>query len=61
MSITVPTRLLLGVSDPIGRSLNERWREHADDMDVERVDGASHFLPEEKTELVLERALAFMA
>ena len=58
--LTVPTRLLLGASDPIGRSLNDKWREYADDMDVELVDGASHFLPEEKTELVLERALAFM-
>jgi pimeloyl-ACP methyl ester carboxylesterase len=58
--LTVPTRLLLGASDPIGKSLNDRWREMADDMDVERIDGASHFLPEEKTELVLERALAFL-
>ena len=59
--LTVPTRLLLGVSDPIGRSLNDKWREHADDMDVERVPGASHFLPEEKPDVVLDRALAFLS
>jgi len=58
--LTVPTRLLIGQSDPLGASVTESWREHADDMDVERVPGASHFLPEEKPEVVLDRALAFL-
>ena len=51
---------LLGRSDPLGKALTDEWRDHADDMEVERVEGASHFLPEEKPEVVLERALRFL-
>lgn len=58
--LTVPTRLLIGKSDPLGHAITDEWRNHADDMDVERVAGASHFLPEEKPDVVLDRALAFL-
>jgi pimeloyl-ACP methyl ester carboxylesterase len=58
--LTVPTRLLVGSSDPVAK-IDDSWRLHADDMDVEVVDGAGHWLPEEKPELVLERALEFLA
>ena len=58
--LSVPTRLLLGRSDPLGKALTDEWRDHADDMEVELVEGASHFLPEEKPEVVLERALRFL-
>lgn len=35
--------------------------EHADDMQLEFIDGWGHFPHEERPELVLERALAFFA
>jgi pimeloyl-ACP methyl ester carboxylesterase len=34
--------------------------EHADDMTLEKVQGAGHFLPEEVPELVRERVLDFL-
>jgi pimeloyl-ACP methyl ester carboxylesterase len=56
--LTVPTRLVVGRSDPViheGRV--EGFEEHADDMTVELVDGG-HWLPEEHPELVADRILA---
>lgn len=54
--LTVPTRLLVGEDDPIVRGADLRGHEeHADDMTVERVPGAGHFLPEERPGLVAER------
>jgi pimeloyl-ACP methyl ester carboxylesterase len=53
--LTVPTRLVVGHSDPVlheGRL--EGYEEHADDMTVEMVDG-THWLPEERPDLVAER------
>ena len=56
--LTVPTRLVVGRSDPVlheGRLQGSE--EHADDMTVEMVDG-THWLPEERPELVAERIAA---
>jgi pimeloyl-ACP methyl ester carboxylesterase len=58
--LTVPTRLLVGASDPVAGGMGEDYRDYADDMEVEVVDGAAHWLPDEKPEVVLERALEFM-
>lgn len=55
--LTVPTRLLVGERDPIVRGADLEGHEgHTTDMTVERVPGAGHFLPEERPEVVAERA-----
>ena len=59
--LTVPTRLLAGTSDPIVRDMGDAYRDYADDMEVELVPGAAHWLPEERPDVVLERALEFLS
>ena len=55
--LTVPTRLLIGDSDPIGsRALLDGWQSHADDMTVEVLPAAGHFLPEEAPDEVASAA-----
>jgi len=58
--LTVPTRLIVGRSDAIARDMGDEYRKYADDMEVEYVEGAAHWLPEEKPEDVLQRALEFL-
>jgi pimeloyl-ACP methyl ester carboxylesterase len=58
--LTVPTLLMVGTSDPVAQ-IDEVYKEHADDMTVEFVEGSGHWLPEEKPEVVLGRALEFLA
>jgi len=58
--LTVPTRLLAGTSDPVAGGMGDAYRDYADDMEVELVPGAAHWLPEEKPDVVLERALDFL-
>ena len=58
--LAVPTLLLYGDSDRvITADRLAGWEEHADDMRVEQVADAAHFLPDEQPGLVAERALAF--
>ncbi|HEV2075610.1 MAG TPA: alpha/beta fold hydrolase [Thermoleophilaceae bacterium] len=55
--LTTPTRLVVGDRDLVVRNADLRGHEsHADDLRVERIPGAGHFLPEERPELVGERA-----
>lgn len=58
--LSVPTRLVTGASDRITKDMGEEYREHADDMEVITIDGAAHWLPEEKPDAVLEIALGFL-
>jgi pimeloyl-ACP methyl ester carboxylesterase len=56
--LTVPTVLLYGDSDRVITA--ERladYEEYADDMRLERVADAAHFLPDEQPQLVAEQAL----
>ncbi len=53
----LPARLLMGDEDPIGRGADLLgYERNAPRMTVERVPGAGHFLPEERPQLVAERA-----
>jgi pimeloyl-ACP methyl ester carboxylesterase len=57
--LEVPTRLLGGERDPaIPPVLLEGAEQYGDDMTVEILPGCGHFAPEQRPELVAERALA---
>jgi pimeloyl-ACP methyl ester carboxylesterase len=56
--VEVPVRLVLGAKDPVTGGPLEEHGGHLPDLTVERVPGAGHFLPEERPQLVIERALA---
>jgi pimeloyl-ACP methyl ester carboxylesterase len=58
--LTVPTLWLIGEKDPVARLSDDGYRDHADDMTLERIPGASHFLPEELPQTVRERVLGFL-
>ena len=48
--------MVVGEKDPIVRGADLKGFEgHADDMVVERVPGAGHFLPEERPRLIADR------
>lgn len=54
--LTVPTRLIVGERDPITRFNSlAGFEEHAPEMQVERVAGAGHFLPQARPQLIAER------
>ena len=60
--LTVPTRLLIGGRDGLFKDNPlDGYQDHADDMEVETVPGAGHWLAEEAPEAVLERLNAFFA
>ena len=46
----MPARLMIGYREPLGRYVATNFR-----GEVEIVDGAGHFLPEEKPALVAQR------
>jgi surfactin synthase thioesterase subunit len=53
--LTVPTRLVVGRSDPVITEAGlDGFQPHADDMTVEVIDGG-HFLPEEQPDAVAQR------
>ena len=61
--LTVPVRLLFGTRDRYisTRLIDDGWRGHADDMDVELVPDSGHFIVDEKPDLVADRALELFA
>jgi pimeloyl-ACP methyl ester carboxylesterase len=57
--LTAPTRILLGADDPhfpVGAMLGAP--RHGDDLEVEIVRGCGHYLPEQRPDLLAERASA---
>ena len=55
-----PTHVLLGRDDPImGAELVHGVDEHVDAWELEVVDGASHFIADDRPDVVAERALGF--
>lgn len=60
--LATQTLILIGAEDPIVRpGMMGNHEDNADDLVVEVVDGASHFMVDEKPELVVDRALEFFA
>jgi pimeloyl-ACP methyl ester carboxylesterase len=60
--LSVPTLVLFGAGDRyVSPKLLEGWEGHADEMSVELVPDAGHFLVNERSDLVAERAEAFFA
>jgi len=57
-TLTTPTRLLWGRRDPIlqGAHATGEHERYAPDTTIEWVDDTGHFLPEERPELVVQRA-----
>jgi pimeloyl-ACP methyl ester carboxylesterase len=56
--LDVRTRLIVGEKDLIARNASlGGYERNAPRMAVERVQGAGHFLPEERPDLVADRAL----
>ena len=58
--LTVPTRLVVGSKDAVAQ-MGDEWRDHADDMEIVTVEGAGHWLPEEKPDEVTQYLTEFFA
>ena len=58
--LAVPTRWIVGELDRVSGKADDGYRDHSDDMTLERVQGVGHFLPEEAPDLVRERVLEFL-
>ena len=62
MRLSTPTLILFGSEDPnMSAEILRGYEAHADDLTLEQVDGASHFIADEKPEVVIRRALEFFA
>jgi pimeloyl-ACP methyl ester carboxylesterase len=55
--LVTPTRVLYGAEDPIVRPELLSGYEDADDLTVDRVDGAAHFIADEQPAVVVRHAL----
>jgi len=60
--LRVPTKLLFGTGDAaLNHHLLAGYERHADEMQLEKVDGCGHFIVDEMPDLVAERAREFFA
>jgi pimeloyl-ACP methyl ester carboxylesterase len=60
--LKVPTRMLFGTDDAaLPAQLLDGYERHADDMQVELVQGCGHFIADERPDLVAARAREFFA
>jgi pimeloyl-ACP methyl ester carboxylesterase len=59
--LAVPTRLLFGTREPLGRALAEGLERHGDDARTEYLPGCGHFVPEERPAEVAAAAEALFA
>jgi pimeloyl-ACP methyl ester carboxylesterase len=62
MRLTTPTLILYGSEDPnMNAAILDGHQGYADDLTIEEVDGASHFIADAKPQVVIGRALEFFA
>jgi pimeloyl-ACP methyl ester carboxylesterase len=62
MRLSTPTLILYGLEDPnMTMVMLDGYQGHADDLTLEEVDGASHFIADEQPAVVIDRALEFFA
>jgi pimeloyl-ACP methyl ester carboxylesterase len=60
--LRTPTLIMFGSQDPnMNAELLDGHQAHADDLTVEEVAGASHFLVDERPDDVVERTLSFLS
>jgi pimeloyl-ACP methyl ester carboxylesterase len=60
--LTTPTQVPIGADDPVLRpELLGGHETYADDLTMEFIGGASHFIADERPDLVVDRALEFFA
>jgi pimeloyl-ACP methyl ester carboxylesterase len=60
--LTTPTLMLYGTDDPVVRPVMlDGYEPYADDMRIEFVEGAGHFIVDARPELVAQRAREFFA
>jgi pimeloyl-ACP methyl ester carboxylesterase len=60
--LEVPTKLLFGTGDAaLNHKLLAGYENHADDMQIEKVDGCGHFIADEMPAFVAERARDFFS
>jgi pimeloyl-ACP methyl ester carboxylesterase len=58
--LRVPTLWMVGEHDPVAGDADDGYRDHADDMLLERLPGVGHFIPEEAPDLLRQRVLEFL-
>ena len=60
MRLSTPSLILFGSEDPnMNAAILDGYQGHADDLTLEEVYGASHFIADEKPQIVVDRALEF--
>lgn len=60
--LITPTRVLVGADDPnIRLEFLHGYEEYVGDLALEFVDGASHFVADDKPSVVIERAIELFA
>jgi pimeloyl-ACP methyl ester carboxylesterase len=57
----VPTRLVVGRRDLLGPALLDGFERHGDDAAAEVLEGCGHFVPEERPDVVADRARTLFA
>src|SRR4051794_13647207 len=60
LRLKVPTLHLNGTADPLSRDVPDSYREFADDMRLELVPDAGHFIADENPHWVADRLLRFL-
>jgi pimeloyl-ACP methyl ester carboxylesterase len=60
LRLTVPTLRLNGTADPLSRDVPDSYGDFADDMRLELVPDAGHFIADENPHWVADRLLRFL-